>query len=227
MDLVARTRRGLEEAAPEGTVHRAEVGRASRRVPEAPAAVGVVVLDQEGVGEPHPVVRAAAAPYGVLLESAQAGRRLARVEKARVRPLERVDVGAGRGRDPRQPLDEVERDPLGRQDRDRRSFDPGEDGPRGDPVAVLDEDLDRGGGVREGEDARQKRGAGDDSRLAADEGAGDAGLWTEDRESGDVLSVLRERARQEVVQGFDEASIDLHEKSILDGQAPARQPSLR
>ena len=73
VDLVARPRLGLEEAALQGAVHRAEVGRASRRVPEAAAAVGVVVLDEEGVGEPHPVVRPAAAAHGVLLEE-RAGR---------------------------------------------------------------------------------------------------------------------------------------------------------
>jgi hypothetical protein len=81
--------------------------------------------------------------------------------------------------------------------------------------------------VREGEDAWQERGAGDDGRLAADDVARDAGLGTEDGESCDVLSVLRERARQKVVQGFDEVSIDLHEKSILDGWAAARPASLR
>ena len=84
--------------------------------------------------------------------------------------------------------------------------------PGRDPRAVLDEDLDGGRGVEEREDAREERGAGDDGRLAADHVAGDAGLRAEDGEGGDVLSVLGERACQEVVQGFDEVSIDLHEK---------------
>ena len=43
----------------------------------------VVVLDEDRVVEAQPVVRAAAAAHGVLLERAQAGRRLARVEEDR------------------------------------------------------------------------------------------------------------------------------------------------
>ena len=160
-------------------------------------------------------------------KSAQAGRRLARVEEVRGRPRERVDVGPRRRRDAGQPLDEVQRGPLGREDRDGRPLDPGEDGSRADAGAVLDEDLDGGRGAEEGEDAREERGAGDDGRLAADHVARDAGLGTEDGEGGDVLSVFREGARQEVVQGFDEASIDLHEKSILDGRPAARAAPLR
>ena len=78
-----------------------------------------------------------------------------------------------------------------------------------------------------GEDAREERGAGDDGRLAADHVARHAGLGPEDGQGGDVLSVFRERARQEVVQSLDEASIDLHEKSILDGRAAARAAALR
>ena len=73
--------------------------------------------------------------------------------------------------------------------------------------------------MEEGEDARQERGAGDDGRLPADHVARHAGARPEDGKGGDVLSVLGERARQEVVEGFDEASISLHGNSILDGRA--------
>ena len=54
----------------------------------------VVVLDQDRVVETHAVVRAAAAADGVLLERAQAGRRLAGVEDRRAGAGDEVDVAA-------------------------------------------------------------------------------------------------------------------------------------
>ena len=53
--------------------------------------VEVVVLDQDHVGQADAVVRAAPELHGVLLEEAQAGRRLARVED--------LGLGAGDGVD--------------------------------------------------------------------------------------------------------------------------------
>ena len=85
------------------------------------------------------VVRAAAAAHRVLLERAQAGRRLARVEDARGRALGQLDEAARERGDPAQAADEVERDALAGEDRPRRAFDDGEDGGNvGDRGALLD-----------------------------------------------------------------------------------------
>ncbi len=54
-------------------------------------------------------LRAAAAADGVLLERAQAGRRLARVEDGRARAVDRVDVAARERRDAAQAAEQVER----------------------------------------------------------------------------------------------------------------------
>ncbi len=72
----------------------------------------VVVLDQDRVVEPDAVVRAAAAADGVLLERAQAGRRLARVEDRRAGALDRVDVAARQRRDAAEAAEQVERSAL-------------------------------------------------------------------------------------------------------------------
>ena len=73
----------------------------------------VVVLDHRDVVQPHALVDAAAAAHRVLLERAQPRGRLAGVEHARARALERVRPAARVGRDARRPRREVEQRPLG------------------------------------------------------------------------------------------------------------------
>ena len=76
----------------------------------------MVVLHQHAVIHAHAVVRAAAAGDGVLLEDAQAGRRLARVEDERAPLLRRVDELPRERRRRAHPLHEVERRALRRED---------------------------------------------------------------------------------------------------------------
>ena len=147
------------------------------------------------------MIRAAAAAHGVPLEGAQGRGRLPRVEKDRLRALERVDVRAGQRRDAGEALDEVQRRALGREHGDRRPLDLGEDGARLHEVAVRDAERHAGGRGEEGEEPGQERGSRDDGALAADHLRGDARGRSEDRERRDVLAVLGEGARQEVVEG--------------------------
>ena len=82
----------------------------------------VVVLDQHGVVEAVAVVAAAAHAHGVLLERAQAGRRLARAATTRVvEALEARHDVAGRGGDPAQVAEQVERGALAGEQRPRRA----------------------------------------------------------------------------------------------------------
>ena len=206
MHLVEGARLGLEEEAVEAAVQRAKVSGAPRRFPRRAGAVRVVVLDEEAAGEAGAVIRAAAAAHGVPLEGAQGGRRLPRVEKDGLRALQRVDVRAGHRRDAGEPLDEVEGRALGREHGDRRPLDLGEDGARLHEVAVRDAERDARGRGEEGEETGQERGSRNDGALAADHLRGHARGRSEDRERRDVLALLGERARQEVVEGGREGS---------------------
>ena len=102
------------------------VGRADRVVRRHHAARGdhVVVLDHGPVGQAHPVVEAAAAADGVLLQRAPAGQRLAGVEDPRAGALERIDPGGGRGGDAGEVAGEVERGALGGEQAPGRTGDP-------------------------------------------------------------------------------------------------------
>ena len=175
VDLVERPGLGFEEMVPEARVQGAEVGDATRRLPDAPGAVGVVVLHEESVREAEAVVRPAAAPDGVPLEDAEAGRRLPRVEEDRFRPAERLDVIAGQRRDSREALHEVERRPLGGEDGDGGPLDPGENGSLRHARPVGHEEIDGGGRVEKGEEAGEEGRPADDGPLAADHGRRDAG----------------------------------------------------
>ena len=93
----------------------------------------VVVLDQDRVVEAEPVVRAAAAADRVLLERAQARRRLARVEDLGAGPVDGVDEAAGERRDAGEASEQIQRRPLA-----------GEQGTRAAPTsASLTGSLDR------------------------------------------------------------------------------------
>ena len=106
LDLDRQRRRGPHEL--HGRGHRA-------------CGAKVVVLHEHRVVEAEAVVATAAAGDGVLLELAEAGSRLARVEDRRARALDRVDVAARERRDPGETTEEVERDALAGQDRALRA----------------------------------------------------------------------------------------------------------
>ena len=67
---------------------------AAKRRPTPPAAIDVVVLDQRGVAEAHPLVVPAAAAHRVLLQRAQARGGLAGVQHGRPGALDLVDPAA-------------------------------------------------------------------------------------------------------------------------------------
>jgi len=83
----------------------------------------VVVLDQHAVIEAEAMVRAAAARHGVLLEEAQIGRGLTRVEDHRPVRLHRLDESRGQRGDAAHPLHEIEGGAFRRQDRGRLALD--------------------------------------------------------------------------------------------------------
>ena len=83
----------------------------------------MVVLDQDGVVEAHPVVGGAAGASRVLLPVAQPGHGLASVENRHLVAPGDSDVLGGQAGDSRQMLEEVERGPLPGQDRGGRSRD--------------------------------------------------------------------------------------------------------
>ena len=121
----------------------------------------VVLLDEDGVAEPEAVIEPAAGLDCALLELAQAGRRLTRVEDARLGAVNRVDVACGQRRHTRQPPEEVERHALTGQDRPRRAFDRTHRPPiaplplareRHEPKRLVDLTKDRFGNVDPGND---------------------------------------------------------------------------
>ena len=83
----------------------------------------VVLLDEDGVEQADAVVRAPAGGDRRLLERPQARRRLARVEDPRTGPFDLANAPRGEGRDARELLQEVERRPLGGEDRPGRPVD--------------------------------------------------------------------------------------------------------
>ena len=99
--------------------------RPGHSVPGAGDGVGdggageVVVLDQHGVGEPQAVVGAAAGADGGLLEEAEAGEGLARIEDADpgVGLVGRLDEAGREGGDAGEVAEEVQRSALGGEDR--------------------------------------------------------------------------------------------------------------
>src|SRR5262249_31768623 len=92
---------------------------------DAAAETQVVVLDQHGVVEAETVVRPAAGAHGQLLESTEAGWRLARVEDDRTRSRDGIDLARGQRRDPGEPAEQVERGALTGEERAGAAGDPG------------------------------------------------------------------------------------------------------
>ena len=86
--------------------------RSSTAAPIRPATRRWLSLIEDPVVEPEAVVPAASAAHRVLLERAQSGRRLARVEDLRAGAVDRVDVAAREGGDAREAAEQVERQAL-------------------------------------------------------------------------------------------------------------------
>ena len=77
----------------------------------------MIVLNEHAVIEPHPVIVGAAHACRIFVELAQPGNGLARVEQHRAGTLDRIDIAAGQGGDPREVLERVERRALGGEHR--------------------------------------------------------------------------------------------------------------
>ena len=88
--------------------------------PDAARDREVVVLDENAVVEAEAMVRPAARAHGVFLDRAQAGKRLADVDDARLRATHGLDDPRGGRGDAAHVADKVERDALGREQAARR-----------------------------------------------------------------------------------------------------------
>ena len=179
--------------------------RARDRLGDRAGDAQVVVLDQDAVVEAEAMVRAAAAADGVLLELAQARRRLAGVEDRRAGAVDRVDVAAGERGDAAEAAEQVEREPLAREHRARRALETRGDRPRLDAVAVGGERLE-GVGAQLLEDGR-----GDV------EAADHAGLLEQDRASQTCALVdhgVRGRVARADVLGEPAAHVEVEVSSI-------------
>ncbi len=72
----------------------------------------MVILDKHAVGEIEPVVLPAAAAHGVLVDHAQPGRGLARIEDARLRARDCFHELASQGRNPAHALQKIKNHAL-------------------------------------------------------------------------------------------------------------------
>src|SRR5436189_698829 len=113
------------------------------------------------------MVRAAAAAHRVLLERAQAGRGLARVEDRGARSLDGVDVATRQRCDAAQAREKIEGDALAGYDRARRTFDARDETVCAIPLA--DERLGVHALVERSEYGGRDRDSGDDARLLEQE----------------------------------------------------------
>ena len=153
----------------------------------------VVVLDHRHVAEAEPVVDPAAAAHGVLLQRPPAGQRLAGVEDARRRALQRGHPGGGGGGDAGEVRGEVERGALGGQQAAGRSGDAHHHVAGGDPAAVGEPvgDLDAPAHHLL-EDQRGDPETGHHAGLAGPEHGRAAGATGDGRGTGDVDAVTGE-----------------------------------
>src|SRR5919108_398603 len=117
---------GGRPAAPDGPPPRPPRQRSPGRLPHSPRHRGAVLLDQDRVVQAGAVVRRAAQADRLLLELAQAGGRLPRVEDLRPRSIHRPDEARGERRHTRQPAKEVQRHPLAGEDRPCAPLHPGD-----------------------------------------------------------------------------------------------------
>ena len=101
----------------------------------------VVVLDQDRIVEPDPVIPAAAAADGILLQRPPARGGLAGIEDDGPGARDLGDEPRGQGGDPTEPLEEVQGRAFQGQQRPYRASHPCDHGPRRHAVAVADERL--------------------------------------------------------------------------------------
>ena len=132
------------------------------------------------------MVRAAAGADGVFLDRAQAGKRLADVDDARLRATHGLDdLGRGRG-DAAHVADEVERDALGREQAARGTLERRDHVARRDMGTVPSDDRGGDRGVDEAEGHEREVEAGDDAGLAHGERDLGAHVARYDRVRGEV-----------------------------------------
>ena len=112
----------------------------------------VVVLDQDPVVEGEAVVEPAAHADGVLVEDPEPGSRLPGVEDFHRQPGDPIDIAPGRCGDSRHPLEEVQGDPFGGQDRGEPAGQLREEVPRIHPLAVAPQGLEDQGGIQGAKD---------------------------------------------------------------------------
>ena len=100
--------------------------RPLQRLGDAAGDGDMIVLDQHGVVEAEPMIAAAADADRVFLDRAQTRRGLARADDLRLGVADRRDHGRRRRRDSAQTAQEIQRDPLRRQNAARRAGDGGD-----------------------------------------------------------------------------------------------------
>ena len=158
----------------------------------------VVVLDQDRVVQPGAVIDAAAAGDGVLLEQAQARRRLASVLDGDARAPDRVHHRRRRRRDAGQAAEQVEHHALAGQQRARAAREQRDRAAGGDFGAVGCDDR-RARGLRQaGQHDPDGVDTGDAPGFAAPDHAGHRRARRHDRRSRDVAEIAEvfgERAR--------------------------------
>ena len=79
----------------------------------------MVVFDQDAARQVQPVIGSPAAKDCVLFERAQTGHGLARVEDARIRPLDGIDIRSRNGRDAAHVLQQVKNHALAAKEHPR------------------------------------------------------------------------------------------------------------
>ena len=177
-------------------------------------------LIEDRVVEPEAVVAAAAARDRVLLERAQPGRRLARVEDLGAGALDGVHVPARERGDAGEAAEEVERRALAGQDRRGAAREARDDRPAVDRVAVGGERFEAQVGIERVED------------VAGDvEAADDAGLLHEDlrragRIGGDDRWVVRSPVPTSSASAADELRVSLR-PCLEHGLLPGTQDDVR
>ena len=112
------------------------ITRSSNRGGDSASTQDVVFLDEDSVVQADTVVVTTTATHRVLLREAKTGNRLARIQQAAVGTGRCCYVDGRCRRRSRQQLQEVQRCPLGRENRARRSFQVAKQGVRLDGVSI-------------------------------------------------------------------------------------------
>ena len=146
----------------------------------------MVVLDQDCVVEADPMVDASSGADGELLQHAESRRGLASIGDRRPGPLDGFDERSSRRGDAREAPDEVERNPLGGEDRDCGPGDRGERRTGGDASTIVDMDDDGDRRVDVVEARPRHLHPGDGAALSCDDVGRRGPEWVDDGSRGDV-----------------------------------------